>query len=71
MNNFTNFLIEVKTTTSWWNNWWTSSEQEWGFFHYYFVGIAVPIICLVGLIENSLSIWVNYFTFNMIAYNVH
>lgn len=46
------------TTLPWWINWWTEAESEWGFFHYYFVGYALPVICVIGLIENILSIWV-------------
>lgn len=37
---------------------WTLSQAQWGNFTYYFCALGLPVVCVAGIIENALSIWV-------------
>ena len=36
---------------------WSLSQAQWGNFTYYFCALVLPVVCVVGLLENALSIW--------------
>ena len=62
--NSNNSTVSLPTNASTFSVWllvlflWNQAFDSWGNVHFYLISIALPILCVIGVIENILSIYV-------------